>query len=130
MTDAERQRLAETRRLIFKNLANGVVVEKVMAAFGLSEKEVLDHFRFVARKIWGYRFERGMPYIKVETPADARCQVAPLLHTLKRIGPVSLTSDHKFSHEVVVPIDGGEAKDRIEYLDRHDHRPMPVAAGK
>jgi hypothetical protein len=119
MNDEERKRLAETRRLIFTNLANGVPVEGVMEGFHLSEKEVLDHFRFVARKIWGYRFERAQPYIKCETPNDAYHQRRALTYSLDRCGDTYLTSDHRLHNEktaIMDPSNRGEADDMIEHV--------------
>lgn len=97
MTDAERERLAETRRLIFKNLANKVPLDKIKGAFRLSEKEVNDHFRFVARAIKEYRFKRALTYHRLDSFADAVLGRMVFLATLDKIGPIRLTSDHKFS---------------------------------
>lgn len=97
MTEAERGRLAEVRRLIFQNLANRVPMASVMGAFRLSEKEVMDHFRFVARCITEYRFKRAMPLHQLHGVEDAALGRLVFFGTLAKIGPIALTSDHKLS---------------------------------
>lgn len=75
---------AQRRRLVFTNLVNGVRMPDVMAAFKLSEKEVLADYAFVARKIGSYRFERILPILKCDTPAEARQQIVGVFWTLAR----------------------------------------------
>jgi hypothetical protein len=120
LAEEERKHLADVRRLIFVNLANGVQVPDVMVAYRLSEKEVLDHFRFVSRKIWGYRFERGLPYIRCETPQDAFHQRRALFHSLDRCGDTYLTSDHRLSREQTQEISDtpGVADEMVEYYSQ------------
>jgi hypothetical protein len=95
-----RESLGEMRRLIFENVANGVAIDRVMAAFSQSNLEVQKHVAFVARKIAEYRFRRcadgsphGAPPLASETYADIRLNRKALLETLSRLGPLYLSSD-------------------------------------
>jgi len=92
--------------MIFINLANGVPLAGVMAAFRRSEKEVMDDFWFVASKIRSYRFERGAPMLPILSIADARgANRAAILLTLRN---VNLTVDPKFSKIDTEKLDYGE----------------------
>lgn len=102
MTAEDRVKLATERKLVFANLANGVPVARVMAAFHLSEKDVMERFAFVWRKIKSYRFERGMPFASGETIRDAEKNAPLLLHTLER---VDLSEAPRFSRIETLPID-------------------------
>lgn len=97
----DRGKLAEERKMIFANLANGVGVPEVMAAFQKSEKEVLAIFDWVAKKVAAYRFERGLPFTLCKSIDDARRQQATVLHTLERL---NLKVDPKFNI-IQLPID-------------------------
>lgn len=77
----------DRRRLVFANLANGVPVAQVMQAQKMSEKEVMDAFSFMSKKIVSYRFERGMPLYPCLTIADAQANRVEFLWTLQRINP-------------------------------------------
>lgn len=114
MSDAERTRLADTRRLIFQNLANGVRVEQVMAAFRMSEKEVRDHFAFVARKITEYRFQRAIPYLRCDSVAAAVENKRPFFATLQKCGPVYLTSDFRVMRLTIVGVEDKVATEKID----------------
>lgn len=107
-------RAADDRRLIFRNLANGVSVEQVMQNYRRSEKEVMDIFAYVSLKIRSYRFERGQPFAKCDTIDDARRNAPTVLTTLERL---NLASDPKFSKITTLDFDptpgrvsDGEAK--------------------
>ena len=113
MNDAERERLAETRRLIFKNLANKVPLEKVKGAFRLSEREVMDHFRFVARAIKEYRFKRALTFQRLDSIRDAQEGRIVFFSTLEKIGPIRLTSDHRLSEIQTAAVKNDPATDRI-----------------
>lgn len=116
MTDEERARLAETRRLIFQNLCNGVSVQQAMGAFQLSEKEVRDHFAFVARKIVEYRFRRTLPWIKCGTIGEAIANRVALFKVLANLGAVYLTSDFKISHMVAVNLTDQVANEKLDEM--------------
>jgi hypothetical protein len=78
--------LATQRKLIFINLLNGVSVAQVAQAFHRqSEKEVMDDFRYVALKIKSYAFQRGMPYIALETVKEAQGSKIMILGILEKI---------------------------------------------
>jgi len=56
-----------------------------MAAFRMSEKEIMTEFSFVAAKVRAYRFERQMPLFPISKPADCKPYLADLLHTIERL---------------------------------------------
>lgn len=93
---------AQEKRLIFSNLANGVPLSHVMEAFQKSEKEVMDIFKFVARKIQSYRFERGMPWAQSDSINAAIKNNVLLQHTLAR---VNLGTDAKFKDFATYELD-------------------------
>lgn len=117
MTEAERARLAEARRLIFKNLAKEVPVAKVAGAFRMSEKEVTDHFQFVARAIKEYRFRRALIFHKLDTPRDAITGNRVFIDTLSKLGPMVLTSDHKLSQIVTTTISDAVASGKVAEIE-------------
>lgn len=78
--------LAAERKLIFINLLNGVPVAQVAQGFHRqTEKEVMDDFRFVALKIKAYAFQRVMPYIPLESVAEARSNKIHILEILEKV---------------------------------------------
>ena len=83
----------EERRMIFQNIANGVPLEKVMATFYRSEKEVWDEVEFVGRKIREYRFRRHLPPLEHQGIRAIRLNRKALLETLARLGPEYLSSE-------------------------------------
>ena len=63
----------DERALIFQNLLNGVPVWRVAQEFHKSsEREVIDIFNFVLRKIRSYQFERKRPPVLAETIEQVR----------------------------------------------------------
>lgn len=88
----ELERLGEERRLIFENTANGVPVEKIMAAFRRSEAEVAKEVEFVGRKIREYRFKRLMPPLACGTVKEIRWNRLALLDVVAKLGPRYLSS--------------------------------------
>lgn len=105
MTEGER------RKLTFANLLNGVPVGQIMVAFGMSEKEVMDDFRFVAAKIRSYRFERGMPLFPTATIAECREAKVELLYALQR---VNADKDPVFSRIETLPFEPGNRGSQAE----------------
>ena len=78
--------LATERKLIFTNLLNGVPIEQVAQNFHRqTEKEVMEDFRFVVLKIKCYAFQRVMPYIPMETVAEARTNKLQLLALVEKL---------------------------------------------
>ncbi len=88
----ELERLGEERRLIFENTANGVPVEKIMAAFRRSEAEVAKEVEFVGRKIREYRFKRFLPPLACGTIKEIRWNRLALLDAVAKLGPRYLSS--------------------------------------
>lgn len=84
MSDDRRVK-ADERKLIFQNLVMGAPMPEIMKAFRKSEKEVMDVFHFVARKINSYRFERMQTFVRCETIRHAQQNPALLLYTLERL---------------------------------------------
>jgi len=83
----------EERRLIFQNVANGVSIEKIMATFRRSEKEVWDEVEFVGRKIREYRFRRHLPPLENQGIRAIQLNRRALLETLDKLGPNYLDSE-------------------------------------
>lgn len=118
MTVADLQKLGEARRLIFENVANGVPVEQVCAAFRRSPTEVERELQFVARKIREARFRTRMPPIACDDVKDVRFHRRPLLETLRQLGDDYLASD------LLLPKIGVQALDSPRVLGeaaRHVH---------
>ena len=62
----------EERKLIFTNIANGVPIAKIMEAFHKSEKEIMDIFHLVIRKINSYCASNDCPFVECGTIGDVR----------------------------------------------------------
>jgi hypothetical protein len=93
MTAVDPRKRGEERRLIFQNIANGVPLEKVMAAFSRSQKEIWDEVEFVGRKIREYRFRRHLPPVEHKGLRAMRFNRRVLLETLDKLGPEYLSSE-------------------------------------
>lgn len=103
----------ERRRLVFTNLVNGIPVRDVMGALHMSEKEVMDDFRFVAIKLRSYRFERAIPILACATIAEAQAHRAEFLFNLSRLGPLSMENLPKYTKIETLPFmdNGGSISD-------------------
>lgn len=112
MTDGER------RKLVFTNLCNGVSVPRVMEAMRLSEKEVMDDFKFVITKIRSYRFERSQPLIACGSVEDARTNRVQLLQTMIRC---NLNTQAVYSRVETLPLEnmpgGGMSDGELKMLE-------------
>jgi hypothetical protein len=84
--------LGQTRRLIFENVANGVPMPKIMAAFRRSEAEVWQEVEFVGRKIREARFRTQMPPVEHQGLAAIRFNRKVLLETLRQLTDAYLSS--------------------------------------
>lgn len=89
MTPEEKETL-EKRRLdarvqIYRYLLNGVPVEKVMAGFGKTEREVMDIFRLVSRALYEYCFRRKQPLNVIDCVATAVRQKGQLMPLLTKV---------------------------------------------
>lgn len=91
---------ADERKLIFQNLVMGAPMPEIMKAFRKSEKEVMDVFTFVSRKINSYRFERMQPFVRCDTIRHAQQNPALLLYTLERL---DLDKDPRFKMIETLP---------------------------
>lgn len=89
----ERLKRGEERRLIFQNVANGVPMEKIKAAFLRSEDEVWREVEFVARKIREARFRAQMPPLECQGIKAIRWNRRALLDTLRQLSAEYLSSD-------------------------------------
>lgn len=90
---ASGEALGAERKLIFENVASGVPMPDIMAAFSRSEAEVLREVAFVGRKIREYRFRRHMPPLACEQLFDIRWNRRALLDTLRKLGPKYLSTE-------------------------------------
>lgn len=100
MTEEERNQLAQKRRLVFENVANGVPLDNIRAALLVSETEIHQIVAFVGKKITEYRFRRAgeaargaAPPIACATVLDARLNRKAALETLGKLGPLYLSSE-------------------------------------
>ena len=93
MTEAERRLLGQTRRLAFQNIANGVPMERVMEDMRLSQLEVEQALRFVARKITEHLVLRRQPPIDCGDLRAIRWNRKALLGALSCIGDIDLSTD-------------------------------------
>lgn len=102
MTEIEQK--GERRRLVFTNIANGVPLPDVMAAFKMSELEVTNDLQFVLRKIKEYRYAMTVnggskssplvaPMIAADTYADVLAFGKSMLVTLSKLGNQTLGSE-------------------------------------
>jgi len=122
MIETERERLASDRRLIFENVANGVAIETIMAAFRRSRLEVQKDVEFVANKIREYRFRRlaiGSAHARHMVPcgtyAEIRANRHSLLETLRKLGPEALSSPLVISRIETQRIDSDEAIEEVAH---------------
>jgi len=111
-----RLKLGEERRLIFENVANGVPMEKIKAAFRRSEEEVWREVEFVGRKIREYRFRRHLPPLQCQGIKAIRWNRRALLETLRKLGPDYLSS------QLVIPKIGVHEIDSPEAVRETAHR--------
>ena len=105
MTDEERRRLGQMRRMVFQNLANGVSPEKVSEALRLSALEVEQAQTFVSRKITEYLTLRRQPPLPCATLKEIRWNRRALLGVLAKIGDVDLSSQLILSKVLVQDLD-------------------------
>lgn len=89
----ERLKRGEERRLIFQNVANGVPMERIKAAFRRSEEEINRDVEFVGRKIREARFRTRMPPLDCMGPKAIRWNRRALLDTLRQLSNEYLASD-------------------------------------
>lgn len=123
MTEDERLKLGERRRLIFENVAGGVPTEEIMAAFQLSELEIQQDVAFVAKKLKEYNFRRqadasphSFPTIPCETWADIRMWRKNLLVILSKCGNKYLSS------ELILPTIKVQKVDSKDAIAEINHR--------
>lgn len=102
----ERLRRGQERRLIFENVANGVPIEKIMAAFSRSREEVNRDVEFVGRKIREARFRTQMPPLDCQGPKAIRWNRRPLLDTLRQLTDEYLSADLLIPRIGIQEIDG------------------------
>jgi hypothetical protein len=108
MTEEERRRLGQTRRLVFQNLANGVSPEKVGENLRLSALEVEQAQGFVAKKITEYLTLRRQPPLPCGNLKEIRWNRRALLGVLAKIGDVDLSSQLILSRITVQALDHPE----------------------
>ncbi len=93
MTEEERRALGMKRRLAFQNIANGLPVEQIMEALKLSELEVEQARRFVAKKITQHLVQRRQAPIECYDVKTIRWNRKLLLGVLARIGNLDLSTE-------------------------------------
>ena len=108
MTESERRAAGNTRRCVFQNLANGIPPEKVGEDMKLSQLEVDQARRAVAKKITEHLFLRRQPPIPCEDILAIRWNRKPLLSVLAMIGDLDLSSDLILSKLTVQALDHPE----------------------
>lgn len=105
MTEEERRRLGQMRRMVFQNLANGISPEKVGEALRLSALEVEQAQTFVSRKIVEYLTLRRQPPLPCANLKEIRWNRRALLGVLAKIGDVDLSSQLILSKVLVQDLD-------------------------
>jgi hypothetical protein len=108
MTEDERRRLGETRRLVFQNLANGVPLEKIAANLRLSMLEIEQAQAFVAKKITEYLVLRRQPPLPCANIREIRWNRRQLLGVLAKIGDIDLSTQLTLSRITVQQLDHPE----------------------
>jgi len=93
MTEDERRALGQTRRLVFQNLANGVPAPQIREALKLSELEVDQARRFVAKRIAEFRFLKKQPPIPCDDVRSIRFNRKALLGVLARLDDLFLSTE-------------------------------------
>lgn len=93
MTEDERRGLGTRRRCVFQNLANGIPAERVMVDLQLSELEVDQDRRFVARKITEWLVLKRQPPIACADVREIRWNRKRLLATLAQLGDLDLSTE-------------------------------------
>ncbi|MGD0144680.1 MAG: hypothetical protein ABSC92_16130 [Rhizomicrobium sp.] len=124
--------LGEERRLIFENVANGVPIETIMAAFRRSRLEIQKEVEFVARKITEYRFRRltdgptkkgapatARPLVACGTYADIRFHRVNLLETLSKLGNLYLSSPLLLPKVTIQKVDSPDAVREVSHRVNH-----------
>jgi hypothetical protein len=106
----ERLKRGSERRLIFENVANGVPMEKIKAAFRRSEEEVWREVEFVGRKIREARFRTRMPPLENQGIKAIRFNRLPLLETLGQL------TDEYLSTDLILPKIGVEKLDSVNVI--------------
>lgn len=125
MLDEQHRRLAEKRRLVFENVANGAPLETIRGAFRVSDVEIQQIVAFVGRKITEYRFRRSSeaaagasPPIACSTIDDARLNRLAALETLSKCGPVYLSSELVLPKIAIQKVERRGDIDEIRYRMR------------
>lgn len=123
MTDEERKALGLRRRLAFQNLANGVPEDRIRANLRLSEHELEQAQRFVARKITEYLVLRRQPPIPCANLREIRWNRQSLLGVLAKIGDLDLSSELILSRITVQQIDHPEMVEGVSArMNEASHR--------
>lgn len=108
MTEDERKALGLRRRLAFQNLANGVPEERIRTNLRLSELELEQAQKFVAKKITEYLVLRRQPPIPCGDLREIRWNRQSLLGVLAKIGDLDLSTELTLSRITVQAIDHPE----------------------
>lgn len=93
MTEADLRALGATRRAVFQNLANGLPEARLMEDLRLSQLELDQARRAVARKIGDWLMYAKQAPIACASVREILWNRRPLLAVLARIGDLSLGSD-------------------------------------
>lgn len=108
MTEEERKAIGLRRRLAFQNLANGVPEERIRTNLRLSELELEQAQKFVAKKITEYLVLRRQPPIPCGDLREIRWNRQSLLGVLAKIGDLDLSTELTLSRITVQSIDHPE----------------------
>ena len=105
MTEDERRAIGQRRRLAFQNLANGVPEDRIRANLRLSELELEQAQKFVAKKITEYLVLRRQPPVPCANIREIRWNRQALLGVLAKIGDLDLSSELILSRVTVQALD-------------------------
>ncbi|CAN5577423.1 hypothetical protein BH10PSE14_BH10PSE14_06770 [soil metagenome] len=93
MTEDERRARGQTRRLVFENMCNGVPDEKLREDFCLSQLELDQVRRFVAKKITEYLVLRRQPPVDCGDHRAIRWNRKRIIAILANLGDVDLSTE-------------------------------------
>lgn len=93
MPEDERRALGLSRRLVFENQCNGVPDEKIGADLRMSQLEIDQARRYVAKKIAEYLVLRRQPPVACDDLRAMRWNRRRALAVLANIGDIDLSTD-------------------------------------
>ncbi len=101
----------DTKKLIVKNLLNGVPTESIARVFKVSPEDVVMLFDEAVKRVAAYRIARLYPNLDIGTIEKAKANKMDFLHTLDRISFDSVLTLRRYS--VISNLDAASMNDAI-----------------